>query len=97
MIALKFLVKSGLSSVFPNATIAFRILLTLPVSVAEGERSFSKLKIIKNYLRSTMGQERLDGLATISIEFEIAQKLVALNLDSAIDSFAAEKARKVPL
>jgi len=97
MAALEFLVRSGLSSVFPNATIAFRILLTLPVSVAEGERSFSKLKIIKNYLRSTMGQERLDGLATISIEFEIAKKLISLNLDSAIDSFAAEKARKVPL
>ena len=44
---------------FPNLVISIRIFLTLPVRVASGEISFSKLKIIKNNLRSTMGQERL--------------------------------------
>ena len=39
---------------FPNACIAFRILLTILVTVASAERSFSKLKLIKSYLRSTM-------------------------------------------
>ena len=34
---------------FPNSEIALRILLTIPVTVASGERSFSKLKLIKNY------------------------------------------------
>ena len=29
---------------FPNAYIAYRILLTIPVTVASAERSFSKLK-----------------------------------------------------
>ncbi|KAJ8352087.1 hypothetical protein SKAU_G00235630 [Synaphobranchus kaupii] len=52
-----------------------RILLTLPVTVASGERSFSKLKLIKNYLRTTMMQERLNGLATISIESELGQEI----------------------
>jgi hypothetical protein len=38
----------------PNVAVALRILLTLPVPVAAGERIFSLFKLIKNYLRSTM-------------------------------------------
>ena len=32
-------------------------MLTIPVSVASAEKSFSKLKLIKSYLRSTMSQQ----------------------------------------
>ncbi|XP_062075845.1 uncharacterized protein LOC133779967 [Humulus lupulus] len=65
---LKFL--KGLDC-FPNIVIAYRILLTIPVTVASAERSFSKLKLLKSYLRSTMLQERLNGLALITIENDI--------------------------
>ncbi|XP_071705365.1 uncharacterized protein [Rutidosis leptorrhynchoides] len=54
--------------IFPNVLLAYKILLTVPVTVASAERSYSKLKLLKNYLRSTMTQERLNGLAIISIE-----------------------------
>ena len=53
---------------FPNACIAFRILLTIPVTIASAERSFPKLKLIKLYLRSTMSQEKLNGLNILLIE-----------------------------
>lgn len=76
----------------PNVSVALRILLPLPVTVASGERSFSKLKLIKMYLRSTMSESRLSGLATISIEHQIAQ---SLNYSEIIKEFASAKARRV--
>ncbi|XP_058185930.1 uncharacterized protein LOC131303155 [Rhododendron vialii] len=60
---------------FQMVWVAYRILLTIPVTVASAERSFSKLKLIKTYLRTTMSQERLNGLAMISIENEYLDKL----------------------
>ena len=60
---------------FPNVWIAYRILLTIPVTVASAERSFSKLKLIKLYLRSTMSQERLNGLAILSIEKHMLEQI----------------------
>ncbi|KAL5158733.1 Zinc finger MYM-type protein 1 [Glycine soja] len=77
---------------FQNAYIAYRIMLTIPVSVASTEKSFSKLKIIKTYLRSTMSQQRLNGLALLSIEKEILNEI---NYNNLIDNFASQKAEKI--
>ena len=44
-------------------------------TVAFAERNFSKLKLIKSYLRSTMSQKRLSKLAILSIENEILTEL----------------------
>jgi hypothetical protein len=60
---------------FPNTAIAYRILPTVPVTVASAERSFSKLKMIKNYLKSTMSQDRFCDLAILSIEKDITSTL----------------------
>ncbi|VAH68794.1 unnamed protein product [Triticum turgidum subsp. durum] len=65
---------------YPNVPIAYQILLTVPVTVASAERSFSKLKLLKNYLRSTMLQDRLNGLAMWYIEKDI---LDSVDLDIA--------------
>ncbi|XP_065677373.1 zinc finger MYM-type protein 1 [Hydra vulgaris] len=88
---LTFIVEQRLIDCLPNICISLRILLTLPVSVASGERSFSKLKIIKNYLRSTMLQERLVGLSIISIKHEESS---ILNLKEIVKTFATKKPEK---
>ncbi|XP_049794221.1 uncharacterized protein LOC126203852 [Schistocerca nitens] len=76
----------------PNVNTALRILLTLPVTVASEERSLSKLKLIKTYLRSLMSQTRLNDLATISIEHKLAEDL---NYTDRMKEFVEAKARKV--
>lgn len=89
---LSYLTPNSFIDTFPNIFVSLRILLTIPVSVASGERSFSKLKLIKNYLRSTISQERLSGLATLAIEKEV---LNAIDTDTILRDFANQKARKI--
>jgi hypothetical protein len=60
---------------FPNLAIALRIMLTMPITTAMAEISFSKLKIIKNYMRTTIDQERLSNLTLLSIERELCESL----------------------
>lgn len=58
------------------------------------ERSFSKLKLIKNRLRSSMTQDRLNSLSIISIESDLLRKI---SYSEIINEFAEKKARKVCL
>ena len=44
-------------------------IMVLPVTSCEVEQSFSSLRRIKTYLRSTMTQERLNGLALLNVYF----------------------------
>ncbi|XP_022024719.1 uncharacterized protein LOC110925056 [Helianthus annuus] len=96
--ALKYGGKSDIDAkeftTYPYAIIAYKVLLTISVTVASAERSFSKLKLLKTYLRSTMSQERLNGLATISIESEI---LDTMDYKELIESFASKNARRTTL
>jgi hypothetical protein len=57
------------------------------VTVASAERSFSKLKLLKNYLRSSISQERLNLLATLCIEKDMLDQI---DVDTIIiDDFAS--------
>jgi hypothetical protein len=76
---------------YPNVLVAYRILFTIPVTVALAERSFSKLKLLKNYLRSSMSQERLNGLATLCIEMDMLDQI---DVDSILGDFASRNARR---
>ena len=89
---LKWIVKWGFTESLPNLSIVLRIFLTMCISIASCERSFSKLKLVKTYLRSTMSQIRLTSLAILSIEREITN---VINFDTIINDFATLKSRKV--
>lgn len=88
---LQFVVDFHLSDSLPNLTLALRLYLTICVSVSSCERSFTKLKLIKTYLRSTMSQSRLSNLAILSIENELAHRI---SFEEVIDKFAKAKVRK---
>jgi len=78
-------------SSLPELGSACVLFCTLPVTVSTAERSFSKLKLVKSYLRSSIAQDRLDSLALISIENKAARQL---DLEEVVDNFAHSKARK---
>ncbi|XP_066323458.1 uncharacterized protein [Miscanthus floridulus] len=76
---------------YPNISIAYQVLFTMPVTVASAERTFSKLKLLKNYLRSVMSQERLNGLATLCIEKKLLDEI---DIEAIINDFAAANIRR---
>jgi len=55
------------ADIYSNVYILLTILGTLPVSTATSERSFSIMTRLKTYLRSSIGNERMTGLALLSI------------------------------
>ncbi|XP_008190126.1 zinc finger MYM-type protein 1-like [Acyrthosiphon pisum] len=63
-----------LMNYYPNIKRLLILFATIPVTTCTSERSFSSLKRIKTYLRSTMGENRLNGLALLNIHPEIIIK-----------------------
>lgn len=60
------------------------IAVTLPVTSASCERSFSKMKLIKTFLRNSMNNDRLSNIALLSIESARAE---SINLEDFVDEF----------
>ena len=69
---------------FENIKVALRIIGTIPVTSCECERSFSALRRLKNYNRSTMVEERFNGLALMHVHCEIKP-----NINAVINRFAS--------
>ena len=72
--------------VFPNLYRLLVILCTLPVTTATAERSFSGMRRLKTYLRSTMDQNRLTGLAHLNINQNIN-----ITPKQVVDKFATKR------
>ena len=82
---LQLISKYNLQTAYPNLYVLYKILVTLPIGSTKCERSFSKLKIVKNRLRSSMCQPRLSALMLISVERE---QLQSVDYETVIDEFA---------
>ncbi|XP_031343122.1 zinc finger MYM-type protein 1-like [Photinus pyralis] len=74
---------------YPCIQMLLKILATLPVSAATAERSFSTLRLLKTWLRSTMEEERLTGLALLHIHRQIQ-----LDVDKIITTFGKSSRRR---
>jgi hypothetical protein len=79
---------------FPAVYNCFKLLFTAPVTVAKNERSFSKMKIIKNFLRSTMSGERQEDLIVLAAEKDLTDKI---DLDVVLKAWTAKKNRKLQI
>lgn len=63
--------KSKTESLFPLTRRCFRLLLTIPITSASAERSFSKLKLVKTFMRSVMNQDCLGELLALACERDL--------------------------
>ena len=79
-----------LKEAFPCLLELLQIAMTISVSTAKCERSFSTLKRIKSYLRSTMSAQRLNDMAILSIEHDLSQNL---DLENVVVEFAKSSRR----
>ena len=86
-----WLLEMDILSSFPNVWVAFRVFLSNMPTNCTGERSFSKLKLVKTALRSTMGQTRLSSLTLLSIESELTN---SLDFTDIVNDFSAKKSWK---
>jgi len=79
---------------FEEIKLVIECVLVIPVSSASAERSFSTLRRIKTYLRTSMINTRLHNLALISIEREFSSELLK-DPTKMIDGFAKIKNRRI--
>lgn len=91
---LQLLCQKNLPTAYPNIICQYIICLTLPVTTASAEHFFSKLKLTKSILRSTIGQSCLSALLLLSIERELTDQV---DFNCVIDAFASIRPQRMPL
>lgn len=77
---------------YPNIYAALKILGTIPITTCECERSISVLRRLKTYLRGTMKQERMNGLALLHVHRDLE-----LDLEKIVDLFAMKHPRRIEM
>ena len=77
---------------FPNLSTLLRLICTIPITSCEAERTFSALRRMKTFLRTTMKEDRLNGLALMHVHRQIP-----IDFDEAMEKFARKHPRKLQL
>ena len=73
---------------FNNIKVSLRILATSPVTTCTCKRSFSAMRRLKTYTRSTMVSERLNDIAFMYVHQEIVP-----DIEKVIDLFSTKNRR----
>ena len=89
---LQWLAKSCLLDSKPYLCLCLKLYFAVGVSILSCEKSFSKLKMIKSYLRSTMNDDRQSALSILFIERDYVQRL---DCEDIVADFTSAKARNV--
>ena len=80
------------SKMLSNLNLMYRVLLTLPVTSCEAERSFSTFRRLKTYLRSTMTSSRCSNLARMNVHRELVE---SIETNEIMKAFKEKKSRRL--
>ena len=72
---------------FPSVRVLLQLALTLPITSCESERSFSQLKLIKTFSRSTMVADRLRAQSLMKINHVHCEKLQQSHMKELVQRF----------
>ena len=78
---------------FPNLTMLYQIILSLPATSCTAERTMSRLKIVKNKLRSSIRNVWLSNMLVLTSEKDILKSISNVDLDI-IEKFALTSVRR---
>ena len=85
--------ENDLFDMFPEFSKVVHILAVIPVTSRSAERSFSGLRRLKTYVRSTVGQQRVSNIAHSNTEREHASSVANNDIDRTIDIFGRRNGR----
>ena len=77
---------------FPNIYTALKLLGVFPITTCTCERSASTIRRLKTYMRSTMSQERINGLALM-----YTHRNITIDIQKVIDTFARKHKTRLEL
>ena len=84
------------ASLYPEIYNQFKLYLVVPVASAGAERSFSTLRRVRTWMRSTMTEDWLSSLALMCIEKEVTKHLEE-NIEELVSQFASSSNRRLAL